>query len=1006
MEWSAHTEYKDPPQYPDGGRPSKSSPLSTPSSALSKPVKGILKPSPSPNPLASSLSQLDGSEDQPNIAEMLESTIKQLAGSDRDSRLDAYMMLARALKASNNLPDRVALQNKMGLFMQFIQRDMVAKNDQGSLDTQLTTRALTLLTTFLHFQAIASTLTSEFGIFVIEHCIRSFEDPAMSKDVVRNLMQVAAFQSFSPKVMTMDRVGRLVVSLHKIDDHLTGKSIVMGRIQIYKRLVKQSKSWMAVQMDWLEDVFTDMLSPVKDIRSQAISLGAEAGFALRNDKQLMRKVTEIFQTTNEEQTYIEFYIDQMQKMLKEKQNPSVVPQIWGVIILFLRCPLDRWQHFGPWLTLAQSAFNIADSQTKLEANNAWNRYVYLCLTDNKANPKTLSLLVQPLNSQLKRKFNPKQSESMKLRKAVVGCICNLYYYALRPSHDQASTDVVWKYTVQPTMKQLSSEEEKQDGSKDSLTQASRILVGLLDVSTPRAWREERVRDTTAMSPEELPSLDSKWIRRNSKMIFAAVGPILKKKFIDLANTDSLTYRLWKALCGSIAVASAKDIKVSEETVNFIACSFAVLSEVWPLGPSNTEQATCSKFLSSVSNFIHVLVRALGLLPFTEKKLVMTVSNVFEPISTPSHRPDRVDSTQGVIRSPLCHLFSMLCSIPQGATDDDELSDFVQFVFEPFFKDKNTKGRLELAREMLRLLPRDTLSPYGPWILAAQNFRLMLESNEVSFKSGTPSNDRLLGPEYREVVCLLERGLVSHPRLPPEHWFSLFDLLSQHVLQECGDAGKALGVVEPISKILLDNLVSDSGNLNQMAMRVTSALLGQAKLPRDRQAIEAARRRLWGAPPTTPRAQSFDPFDYLYKLTNKTLELTYNTPMETQDLTTTGSCIESLATFVAGTFAANDVKCLAKLQDGITSWIRDESAQFKLSGDLPVSKAVSWLPLAEELQLTINRFEVCLTILLQDLYPLAVLAKINLTSSSLSSPLHSGASTASLSIRWSRHGIRF
>jgi hypothetical protein len=38
---------------------------------------------------------------------MLDSTIKQLAGSDRDSKLDAYMMLTRALKASNNLPCRI-----------------------------------------------------------------------------------------------------------------------------------------------------------------------------------------------------------------------------------------------------------------------------------------------------------------------------------------------------------------------------------------------------------------------------------------------------------------------------------------------------------------------------------------------------------------------------------------------------------------------------------------------------------------------------------------------------------------------------------------------------------------------------------------------------------------------------------------------------------------------------------------------------------------------------------
>src|SRR5690625_3185212 len=195
VEWSSRTEYKDPPDYRNGVR---SSPASALSSASSKPIKGILKRSSSPTHLSSSLgSQLDDTTAQLNIVEMLESAVRQLAGSDRDSKLDAYMMLARALKTSNNLPDRVALQDKMSLFTQFIQRDIVSRNDNGSLDTSLINHALNLLATFLNFQAIASTIASDFGIFMIDHAIRSFEDPSIPKDVVRHLMQVVALQSFS-----------------------------------------------------------------------------------------------------------------------------------------------------------------------------------------------------------------------------------------------------------------------------------------------------------------------------------------------------------------------------------------------------------------------------------------------------------------------------------------------------------------------------------------------------------------------------------------------------------------------------------------------------------------------------------------------------------------------------------------------------------------------------------------------------------------------------------------
>ncbi|KAF7543826.1 hypothetical protein G7Z17_g10426 [Cylindrodendrum hubeiense] len=935
VEWSAHTQYKDPPEYREGSKLNRSSPLSAPAS-VSKPIKGILKPSPSPNPLASSLhGNLDGLSSQANIAEMLDSTIKQLAGSDRDSRLDAYMMLSRALKASNNLPDRVALQDKMSLFMQFIQRDVKSRTENGSPDASLTNHALNLLITFLHFQAIASTLTSDFGVFIIDHCIRSFDDPAVPKDLVRHLMQVVAFQSFSHKVMTLDRVGRLVNSMHRIEDRLTGKSIVMGRIQIYKRLIKQSRNHMATHTDWMMDMFTDMMSTIRDIRAQAISLGADAGFTLRNEKPIMRKATEIFQTMDGEDTFIEFYIRKLEDMIKDKSCSSAVPQIWSAVTLFLRCPLDRWQYFGPWLKLAQSAFNTIDTQTKQEANYAWNRYVYLSLIDTKTAPKALGLLAQPLVSQLRRKVNTKQAEEgMKLRRIVIGGICNLYYYAFRPSHDNASTDTVWDLALQPIMAQLINLDGKPETHGDSMIQASRILAGLLDVSTPRSWREDRIRDMPLVTPEDLPSLDSKWTRRNSEKVFQLVGPILEKKFTDLANKESLTYRLWQAFVGSIAAASAKDIKVSDDTAKFFAGAFGILSKMWSKGSSEGEETTNPKFLPSVNNFIHVLVNSLGLLPFTEKRLSMSTTNTFEPAATPNNRPDK---SRGIAQAPVYHLFSILCSIPPGAADDEALCEFFQSVFEPFFNEKSTKLRVELTREMLRLLPRDAQAPYGPWVLAASNMRLTLE--QASSSSIPTSSERLLGPEYREVVSLLERGLLSHPNLPSPSWYSLLNFLSDHILQECGDAGRALGLVEPIAKIMLENFFNNTDKPTQTALTVTTTLFDVAKLPRDRQAVEAARRRLWGAPPTISRASTYDPFDNLYKLQDQSMKFIYDNPANLHNEASMASYFEAVNTFMTASFSQTGIKTLSKLQDGLCPWIQDDKAQLKLSDEFPVPIAL-------------------------------------------------------------------
>lgn len=934
VEWSSHTEYKDPPRYLEPNKPYKATPLSATRSA-SKPIKGILKPSPSPNPLSSSLNGgLDPLSSQINIAEMLESTIKQLAGSDRDMKVDAYMMLARALKASNNLPDRVALHDKMSLFMQFIQRDVKAKTETGSPDYSLINHALTLLTTFLHFQAIASTLTSDFGVFIIDHCIRSLDDPAVPKDLVRHLMQVIAFQSFPAKVMTLDRVGRLITSLRKIEDRLTGKSIVMGRIQIYKRLVRQTRSHMAIHTDWMMDMFTDMLSTIRDIRAQAIGLATEAGFSLRNEKSILRKAADIFQTVDDDQKYIEFYIKKLEVMIKDKQSQSAVPQIWSAVILFLRCPLDKWSHWVPWLNLAQSAFNTPDLQTKQEANYAWNRLVYLSLTDVKPSSKNLSLLIQPLMSQLRRKVN--SEEVVKQRRAVFGGLCNVYYYAFRPGPDSTSIDTIWDFLLQPVMAQLTNLDGKPEVHADSLVQASRILAGLLDVSTPRSWREDRIRDIPLVTPEDLPSIDARWTRRNCEKVFQLVGPILEKKFTDLANKESLTYRLWQALAASIAAASAKDIKVSDDTAKFFACSFGLLYKVWSKGAAEADGSLNQKFLPSIENYIHVLVKSLGLLPFTEKRLSMSISHTFEPAATPSHRPDRVDKSRGIVQAPVYHLFLLLCSIPPGATDDETLCDFFQSVFEPFFSEKSNKFRIDLTRDMLRLLPRDALYPYGPWVLAASNLRLPLEQIDTS--SNPPSSERLLGPEYREVVSLLERGLMSHPDLPPRHWISLFNILSDHIVQTCGDAGRALGLVEPLAKVLQENFFK-SERSNSLALKVATMLFQVAKLPRDRQAVEAARRRLWGAPPVTFRPSSYDPFDNLYKLQEHSMKFLYNDSASSDELDVS-SLVEAVTNFLTASFSEAGIKVLSKLQEGLCPWIQDENARVKLSDETSMPITVS------------------------------------------------------------------
>lgn len=934
VEWSAHTDYKDAPQYQEGGRLAKSSPV-----AASKPIKGILKASSSPCQPTSTLNTRLGSlTDQISISDMLDSTIKQLSGADRDSKVDAYMALARALKTSNNLPDRVALQGKLSLLTQFIQRDITLKSDNGVLDRSLVNHALLLLTTFLHFNAIASAIPPDFAVFITDHAIRSFEDPSMPKEVVRYLMQVMAFQSFGPKVMSNDRVGRLLGAIHTLEAHLSGKSIVMSRIHLYKRLVKQCPHHMILHASWLQDIFTDMLSLTKDIRTEAISLGLEAAFQLRYDKQVLRRVSEILETETDEKSFIEYYIERLKEMLKERDRSASVPQIWTVVNLFLRCPLEKWEQYAPWLTVIQLAFNTADSPTKFEANYAWNRYVYQCLSEGRLAPKSLTILCQPLLSQLRKKLNPKhQEEMMRLRRTAIGGACNLFYYAFRPGNDRHSPDMIWDVAVQPIMSQLVSLGDKSDAQGDGVLHAARLLNGLLDGATPRVWREDRIKDTSLVRADELPPLDSKWTRRNSERVFKILDNILEPKALDLANQESIAYRLWHSVVGAVSTASAKDIKVSEDTLKFFASAFGLLYKIWSKGVSRGSADAASRLLKGVNHMVQIMINGLGVLPFTEKKLAMTTPNSFEPVATPSTRLDRPEKSRGVVRSPMLHLLNLFCTVPEGLDDDEELSAFILSTFEPFFAGKSEKARLEQTRELLRALPRNVITPFGIWILASQILELPFKRSS----KGGDKGDKILGPEYREMMSFMERGLTCHPNLPLNHWQSLLNVVDAHVVQNFGQPGRVLVIIEPLAKILVDAIESDQPHKSEQGLLLATAkLLADANFPRDKQAMDAARRHLWGAAPAASQHEGFKPFDNLFKLVNLTLKRSYEGHHRTVgDDDSAISLLDALTAFVAAS-GQHGASVLTALDEGLHFWVTDDQACISADDHSKTQQAVS------------------------------------------------------------------
>ncbi|KAI1191899.1 Rap1-interacting factor 1 N terminal-domain-containing protein [Nemania serpens] len=947
VEFTVQAEYCHPSPNPRAANEHKqhSTPVSVLSSiGLSKPLKSILKHTSSPSPLDS----LDPSachgepEGTATLAAMLESTIKHLAGNDRDSKVDAYTMLVRALKTSTNLPDRIALQSKMSLFTQFIQRDITLKGANGSIDSSLVNHALSLLSTFLLFPAIASKITSDSAVFIVDHCIRSFEDDTVPKDVVRHLMQVVAYQDFAPKVMTADRVGRLVISLHNIENHVTGKSIIMSRILIYRRLIGQSTNHMVSHSEWLRDLFTDMLSSLKEIRSAAIILGLEASFTVAKEKQVSKKVMEILQMSVEETRYAEYYIQALTTMTKEKSQMAAVPQIWSVVVLLLRCPMDRWEFFDRWLAVIQRCFNSGDYQTKLEANYAWNRLIYALHLYESSFSKMIGTLIQPFNQLRRRGKQPDE-----LRKVVIGGLCNLYYYAFKPNSSSSHIDQYWDICVKTLIRTLAFPENdgktpdrQQPSSVDNLSQAIAILAALFDSSGVRLWKEDRIAENTLATAAELPPLDPKWIRRNAARVFSVTEPIIVKSFLELADPQSALYGLWRSLIGALAAAASKEVKVSTDTAAFLGNALSLLARIWAAGLGKvTASADMQRsFLKATEAYLTTIVLSIGHLPFTEKLFSINKQQTLVPVATPSHRSGK---GHGPIRSSLHHLFSMLSLLPPGISDGEGITHLFKAIFEPFIITRSTRARRDLVHDLMQIPQSEEPVNCGPWVFIAEVLATPVDNSQSSDLSTDSASQSPIGHDFRDIVKHLERGINHMPNLQWCQWLSLFHFVVGQATELSGEAGCSVAVVEPLAKAVFESLGPEPNSISPNVYKCGLQLICSAKHPRDRQALDAARRRLWGTTVAGVRSASFDPFDNLYRLTSRLLGASY-TAINSLDEDILSSLITETSHFLSRSNQILVFKSLVQLQEGLGPWIQDVDERYGGKQRSTVAEAVKLL----------------------------------------------------------------
>ena len=855
-----------------------------------------------------------------DIPTMLRSAAQHLASPLRSSRLDAYMTILGCLSAYSDVPDAQALTERLIELTEYIRRDVSARmKATGAADTQLATQALKLLITVLHTGTLKNSIPEEFSSHIIDRSIAAIEDPETPKILVSHYMQLLVKQDFPAQVMSNDRVGRLLSALSKVETRVNGSSVIGHRLMIYQRLLTQSKALMKLRAaDWMEHLIMGMLATLKDTRSRAIAFGLEAGLGLGTTSTVSQACINIFNRESPEGVkVVDFLAMRLREMVKVKDDGIHVPQIWSIAILFLRSrrrQIERWEHLKSWLVIMQQCFNSSDAQIKFQANIAWNRLIYAVSPDSTTAPSLMKTLRQPIIAQLDRKISDKQSKHAK--QIARSAYCNLLYYVFRPVPTFEQLDIYWEQSVAQIIAGSFST------STSDTNYACEILAALFGSRAPKVWNENRANAGGPTKPEDLPFLDPRWIRRRASTILTTLEKLLDHADwqLDTAQEASIVLA-WRAFVAAVGEAGNKEVKVSMDSMTAVAHILTTTKRFWERTlkhPKTAGGGDLSNDLRKFDILIGEAVAMIGIMPFTEKRLIQNSQDSFEAAETPSSRSIR---QQGHLNTPVLHLLYMIISSlgdsPISSAHRNTIRNLLQIAIQPA---TSRRSKLIILREVTRLLPSEDGPQSHVMVFLWQQIAESARSAIIAAVVIDSHNDgsQYAGHDYRDAVKILEAGMQQQSQDNLNHWLHLSDTLVGVVHREVGDGGVVLAFVEPLANALLRQNLSTSDDL---LLTYTEILLKSTSWPQSHHVMERAHKALWGTSSASLKPQPLDPLNNVCTVVDTLLSAMYR-QLESGPSATMVLFLARVTALVNVCPLLCKVTLLKRIQNGLSHWIED------------------------------------------------------------------------------------
>lgn len=878
-----------------------------------------------------------------NLSSMLETTTRHLESSFRNSRLDAYSTLIGCLSAYDNVPGQEDLAGKLFDFLRFIKRDIWAKQeDNGLLDTQLATQALKLFVYFVTTPSLSKLLPDEFCLLVLEESIKTLENQAMPKILVSHYMQLLIQDHFASQHLNSNRINRLLVAMSRIATNIKGNRIVGQRLMLYRRLLSHSKSAMILHVEtWIDHLISGILSTFKEIRCRAVFFGNEASLSLGSIKSVSQTFTDTLNRESPEgRKVVDFLVTRLTAMANVADDGIWVPQIWSIVILFLRGQrhgFERWEHFKPWLLLIQKCFNSSDAQIKFQSNRAWSRLIFAVNLDSSTSSKMVKMLRQPILPQLERKHNLKGSQMAKSPKQVArSSYCTLLYYAFRPSATHAQLDHYWEeYVRQMLPKNLSR-------SKDDVNFFCQVLASLFNSAEPKTWDENRANINRQVKVDELPCVDSKWVRLRAAEILMVFEDLFNGADWKLGNQAVAPIILaWRSFTNAIRQAGSKEVKTSMETMTALAHILTSIKRFWQHGLNQRLSQGVSPLIQKFDRLVREAVSQFGLIPFNEKRLAQTKFHSYEAAETPSARGDQ---HQGPLNSPVLVLFGLLLRSIDYQEIEDSYRDAVKNLIDVATR-SSTSRRTQLA--IFRDLATVTASEHDTsvdarlvvWGIIAEATTRAFEVEKIcDLHVDSPQYP---GHEYRDAARILESAISLRPQKAMTEWQDLGTTIVHTLRKEIGSDAVILIMTEPLAKAIVN---WPHSGCNDFLLSVAHFLLNTIQWPQSRPAIDRARKLLWGMTSITPKTHVFDPLDHLYTMTNLLLKSSYsewNLDLSSQ----TCKFLLAVAAVIAECPTSLTATVFKNIQEGLGFWIQDPNGVLTASvarkGCEDVRSAVSY-----------------------------------------------------------------